>query len=650
MTMHRDDAGSNGTTNEERRGATQRVRFEALVDVGEPKGNGFEAESIDVSPEGMRLRAAYLPKIGDKLLCRFDGSGSELVVEGEVIWRHDEARGGEFGLQFQALDEVAAAALRTLCAPTNDDANGSAGRRGALVRLHIDGLGAPMKARVREEGAGAIEVGSSLEFLKVGRILELEGTEAGDRRGAYVDRVGVDVDPATNVPQLVVALRFDAPSEASARPQKPVKSAKSEARTGSRGGESRNTEKASARDSRSAAAATRSLSGETEIQGNRGQSVIEDEAADDTAMPRKGAVEVGADLARRVGPAIAGLGTKGKDAVTAMVAKLREKRAEAKQAAAPRRTTAAAPGGALKSEGRRLVREEITTNELEIPTGASKKPWAVGVAAGLVLIAGVVVGTRVLHARSGEQPAEQTAAAEQTVAADPSATPLAALAAPAASAAPATPVGSGVLSANVPLFGATPLSTTEIVPTAAPLLAGSAAPVAALGAPMPTTPDPAVAAEGEGDDAAANDGAPAKKEWGPGGVNHPVVLKVKMDGAVDRVQGSAGNSGFTITVPGRRALSSSNDLVHKDKRLASVNVVNNAGGAEITVQFKGGVPSGYLAKANGDRLDISLGTDKGEKSEKHDKKKSDKKIASKSKKKGDDAKASRKRSKKKSHK
>jgi len=46
----------------------------------------------------------------------------------------------------------------------------------------------------------------------------------------------------------------------------------------------------------------------------------------------------------------------------------------------------------------------------------------------------------------------------------------------------------------------------------------------------------------------------------------------------------------------------------KDKRLASLQVVNNAHGAEVTVQFKDGVPP-YLAKAKGDRLEIALGTE-----------------------------------------
>src|SRR5262249_33274764 len=87
---------------------------------------------------------------------------------------------------------------------------------------------------------------------------------------------------------------------------------------------------------------------------------------------------------------------------------------------------------------------------------------------------------------------------------------------------------------------------------------------------------------------------------------HPVVLKIKMDGPIERINGAAGAMGFTISVPNRRSVASPSDLTRKDKRLASVNVVNTSHGAEISVQFKDGVPP-YLAKVKGDRLEIAIG-------------------------------------------
>ena len=107
-------AESGGADGVERRKSAHRVHFEALVAVGGEGNGGFEAESIDVSPEGMRLRTAYVPEVGDKLVCRFDGPGVEIVADGEVAWRVEEAKGGEFGLRFTNLDEGALEAVREL--------------------------------------------------------------------------------------------------------------------------------------------------------------------------------------------------------------------------------------------------------------------------------------------------------------------------------------------------------------------------------------------------------------------------------------------------------------------------------------------------------------------------------------------------------
>ena len=213
-----EEAGTTGADGQERRaGEGKRVHFEALVAVGEMVGGGFEAESIDVSPEGMRLRTAFLPAVGDKLVCRFDGMGAEVVAEGEVIWKNQEARGGEFGLRFVDLDPDTAEAVRAMCGSLGGEEEAPAAAspeapqvpRGARVRLHIEGLGSPMKARVREAAAKELEVGSNLEFLKVGRSLQLEDVDQGKRREATIAHVKVDIDPATNVPQLVVSLRYD---------------------------------------------------------------------------------------------------------------------------------------------------------------------------------------------------------------------------------------------------------------------------------------------------------------------------------------------------------------------------------------------------------------------------------------------------------
>src|SRR6187402_3557250 len=190
-----------------------RVRVETLVEVcgNEPVIPAFEAEAVDLSARGMHLRTAYLPDNGAPLVCRFEEGGREIVVEGRVAWRREGSRGGEFGVEFTALDS--GSALRELCDGASEEAAPEArhdakSEVGSRVRLHIDGLGSPMKARVRESGTQNVQVGSNLEFLKVGRKLEVEDLEAGGRRQAQIDGVSVAIDPQTQVPQLVVQLRF----------------------------------------------------------------------------------------------------------------------------------------------------------------------------------------------------------------------------------------------------------------------------------------------------------------------------------------------------------------------------------------------------------------------------------------------------------
>ncbi|HHH11554.1 MAG TPA: PilZ domain-containing protein, partial [Sorangium sp.] len=203
----------------ERRDKTApRLNYEALVDVGGDSG-GFEAESVDVSLDGIRLRTAYMPELGERLVFRFDGFGGEVVAEGEVAWCEAARRGGEFGVRFTSLEPRAARLLYAMCekepaekAAVSEAPPPAGAQPGDRVRLHIKGLGSPMRARVRDVARGEVLVGSSLEFLKVGRDLELEAVAGGSSRVAHIEHVGVEIDPETNVPQLVVALSYDRPS------------------------------------------------------------------------------------------------------------------------------------------------------------------------------------------------------------------------------------------------------------------------------------------------------------------------------------------------------------------------------------------------------------------------------------------------------
>jgi hypothetical protein len=585
-------AGGSSEGAERRQGTGQRVHFEALVEIGELEGQGgFEAESVDVSSGGMRLRTAYLPNVGDKLICRFEGPGAELVVEGSVSWRNEEARGGEFGLQFSGIEEHVAEALHAMCAPAEEteSAPEHAGR-GARVRLHIEGLGSPMKARVREAAGEAIHVGSNLEFLKVGRALELEDVEGGSKREAYVDHVAVEVDPQTNVPQLVVSLRYEGKAMAEiVRAGAPA----------TRSDKARPSVKPAAR----AAMAPES-----------GRPDAEDRSAD---AGSKGAIvsqklgQAGtkaAQAAKKLGPLFAGASAASKGAIQGLLARAKQARkTRGKQVPGGdvRRRTAPPPSGALTSDGRRLVRDheseaDSPAESTAMPPRSRRRSAVVGGTVGLVMVLSLFGISRAW--RGSDSTVAATASA--------SATPVAAL--PPLVAAPAA---AGVIDVNVPLFGATPLSTTELVAAMPTAPDGSAAPSA----------DPLLAAAAAEGASGEEEGAPGdamggdeegagslKKEWGTGNVRRPRVLRLKMDGAVEGIRGSSSDMGFTITVPGRRALSSSSDLARKDKRLESVDVVNTPEGSEITVAFREPITA-YVAKVRGERLEIAFGTERQDK-------------------------------------
>src|SRR6185503_19211465 len=148
---------------ERRAPGAERIPVGTLVEIcgNEPGIPAFEAESVDVSARGMHVKTTYLPEIGAPLVCRFEDAGREIVVEGMVAWRREKDEGGEFGIQFTALDAGSVDALKCMCnvrdsggqldaaaevspAPSNEP--------GSRVRLHIEGLGSPMKARVRGGG------------------------------------------------------------------------------------------------------------------------------------------------------------------------------------------------------------------------------------------------------------------------------------------------------------------------------------------------------------------------------------------------------------------------------------------------------------------------------------------------------------------
>jgi hypothetical protein len=127
-----------------------RIPFDAMVEVGGALGPSFEARAVNLSEEGMSLRTAYLPEVGQPVTCRFEAAhGLSVLAAGEVLWKEDMGDGGEFGIRFTNLDGSSVASLHRILGTGGAPCGVADDPLGRKVRLHIDGLGSPMRARVK---------------------------------------------------------------------------------------------------------------------------------------------------------------------------------------------------------------------------------------------------------------------------------------------------------------------------------------------------------------------------------------------------------------------------------------------------------------------------------------------------------------------
>ena len=644
--------------NQERRGINaSRVDVTTLVEVCglDPASTpAFEAQSVNVSGRGMLVRTAYLPEVGSQLVCRFEHDGHEIIVEGRVAWRRDEMRGGEFGLKFTALDSGSVEALKQLCglelkpaaepaspaleedgadfesdpAPEVDaQAAPAANLPGSRVRLHIDGLGSPMRARVREGGTRRVHVGSNLEFLAVGKHLELENLDQELRRNARIDAVNVVIDPQTQIPQLVVALHYedvdDTPepsvidmdqTDVHATPVQPFGVDLSEHPP--------------------LTVASQPLP-EADDPVEDFDATVSPEApvaddSDDDEMPalraRFGTAAVGAGvLAKNAGSAFARFSSTTAAGVQRIVrdagSKVDELRQRHATKAAPKRATAQHPDGPLSVEGGRmrhrgapttLRRQQgrpasAGTETVRTRLQAHRKKLAVG-AASVALLA--TVGAIALRSPTPppgaepEPPAKSVSVAvnEDVTEVDDQGNPLPKTAKVERLREPkANPKG---ITADVPLFGPTPMATMEPAP---------------LG-PAPTEAEadeaPAVSKAVAADESFDEPAAPAKrvkpedvKPWGHGRIHLPVIHRLRLDEPGAAIEGAETPTGFAVVIPGRKVMENGRGISKRDKRIAKVRARNTSSGAQVTFKFRDGVP-GYRVRLRKDFVEFLVSSPK----------------------------------------
>ena len=546
------------TASDRRAPEASRIPFDGMVEVGGALGPSFEAQAVNLSEEGMHLRTAYLPEIGQPVTCRFDaGQGMVVVAAGEVLWKDDMGNGGEFGIRFTNLDSASTVALQRIVGMVEE---GMAVKppHGRKVRLHIDGLASPMRARVKSTQGSSVTAFSELGFLQVGKQLDLEDAATGSKRPALIDRVAVDIEPETRIPQLVVTLRYnDEEAYASEMQHMDAPHEDMTGRDGSLAPHAMDDDM----DEHDAPHQHDDVGHHDDVAHEPAAvaaTAAPDESADEDSRKLKSAF---ARSAAKVTPTLEKWAKRAKTTVALLAARASAKRnGAADDVEIPvRRTTAPAPGGGLTTSGRKVVRggieEPLHEEPLETPRFTmTRKKMAVGGGIGVAVI---------LLAVAMRKPAP------------------------------------------MPIAAAPPIDSAAIAAAAAPKPIAPPSLTGAPGAPSPANDPLVTAAASLGQDPLAGGKNGKATPFGNGPVTHGNVLKIKMDGAVTRIQGASQPSGFTVVIPGRKSLDAAGPLASKDPRIAAIRVSNEPAGAELTVTFKDGVPN-YQVKAHGDTLEMHL--------------------------------------------
>jgi hypothetical protein len=623
-----------------------RIPHGTLVEIcGREEGSPvFEAESVNLSGRGMQVQGRYLPEVGEPLVLRFEHDGQPAVIEGQVAWREEAPGGGEFGIKFTALDSQSVRVLRALMsqetraaqqppvkptAPAEQDDELTT-TPGARVNLHLEGLAAPMKARIFEADGKRLHVGSQLEFLKMGRSLELEDLEAGVHRAATIDDVSVTLDPQTQVPQLVVSLRY-------------------------RGGQDQTPEPSVV-----------DQADDSDLIDDRRPSPDEDEYDPDYELDQaenmfKGRLETwasGAGKALHQGGVR--LGEASGRLVSGLAAIIKKKRrgvsSGSKTVRAARRSTA--PGGSTSRRqatprARGGSRQRGRRSPAPTRTSLAKNPrvWAT-LAAVVVFSSGAyaVFGTERKPPASapvvGLPLGAPTSLALATAVTPGAVAVVRPVGVPGASAIPGAPVPSPALAsalasavpvpgasalapgqfpqpailhaeeqsagnshgivASVPLFGPQQMATTEPAPLQPPKAHvvdeySMAKDLSFASAPPSLSKTQAAARQADSPSAEPS----GDTVWQVGRMRLPIVHRLRLDGPGTALSGTKKPTGFSVLIPGRKVMESGHAIAKRDDRITDVRVANTPAGGTVSFRFRKEIPS-YKVRLRKDYVEFFI--------------------------------------------
>lgn len=184
-------------------------------------GELYDADAVNLGAEGIGLRSAILPDVGQRLRCRFElpDDGGVCETDAHVVWASDTGtHHGEFGVKFDALEPRVQAIVdrwvstldgspprvitpvSTASPEPRRAAPSSAKSRAAVV--HLDGVGTSIEGLVTSDDGHRIAVAQPLPFLALGKGATLEIAGDTDRRALS----GVSLELEGGVPRLVLTL------------------------------------------------------------------------------------------------------------------------------------------------------------------------------------------------------------------------------------------------------------------------------------------------------------------------------------------------------------------------------------------------------------------------------------------------------------
>lgn len=184
------------------------------------QGELYDADAVNLGPEGLGLRSAILPDIGQRLRCRFElpDDGGVCETDAQVVWASDSgSRTGEFGVKFDMLEPRVQAVvdrwvstieggtprvITPVSTHSPEPRRGMPSPRGKTALIHLDGVGHAIEGIITSEDAQRVAVAQPLPFLALGKGATLEVGNDSDRRALS----HVELLIENGVPRLVLTL------------------------------------------------------------------------------------------------------------------------------------------------------------------------------------------------------------------------------------------------------------------------------------------------------------------------------------------------------------------------------------------------------------------------------------------------------------